>query len=539
MTENEIRSTVVATAAKYVGAKEGGSVHKQLIDIYNADKPLPRGYPMKYTDAWCAAFVTTVGILCKLTDIIFKECGCEKMITLYKNAGRWQEDDSYKPDPGDVIFYDWDDSGSGDCKGNADHVGIVEKVSGSTITVIEGNYSDSVKRRTIAVNGRYIRGYGLPNYASKATSGSTATPSTPSTPSTQPATKTVDELADEVIKGLWGNGNDRKQRLTAAGYDYAAVQAAVNKKLSGNTSGSTAPSTPSTTPSDSASGLAPASGTADPKTIWDTLMQKIGNACGVAGLMGNMYAESALIPNNLQNTGNTKTGMSDAQYTAAVDAGTYTNFVKDSHGYGLCQWTYHTRKQALLNYAKQKSASIGNLAMQLEFAVKELSESYAAVMNTLKTAKSVREASDAVLLKYERPANTGTSVQEKRASYGQKYFDQYASGSTAPSTPSTPEEPESAAPSAPAQVTEVKASSPAMSFTASLAGTYTIRANGGLNIRDGAGTSKKILVVAPNGLAVKNYGYYTNVSGTKWLYIQFTLDGVKYTGFASGDYLTK
>ena len=84
------------------------------------------------------------------------------------------------PKPGDYIFYDWQDSGVGDCTGSADHVGIVEKVSGTSITVIEGNYSDSVKRRTISVNGRYIRGYGVPKYGGKeATSGGNAADAAP------------------------------------------------------------------------------------------------------------------------------------------------------------------------------------------------------------------------------------------------------------------------------------------------------------------------------------------------------------------------
>lgn len=46
-------------------------------------------------------------------------------------------------------------------------------------------------------------------------------------------TKSVDELATEVIRGDWGNGETRKQRLTAAGYDYAAVQARVNEIFAG------------------------------------------------------------------------------------------------------------------------------------------------------------------------------------------------------------------------------------------------------------------------------------------------------------------
>lgn len=78
----------------------------------------------------------------------------------------------------------------------------------------------------------------------------------------------------------------------------------------------------------------------------------------------------------------------------------------------------------------------------------------------------------------------------------------------------------------------------AASYDKSLAGTYSVTADA-LNVRAGAGTSKNILTTIPNGTKVKNYGYYTTVSGTKWLYIQFTYKNVTYTGFASGKYLKK
>lgn len=172
MTEQELRQKVVSIAQSYIGCKESDGSHRKIIDLYNSHKPLARGYAMKYTDAWCSTFASAVAIAAGLTDIIPTECGCEKHIQLFKNIGSWQENDAYVPSPGDYVFYDWDDNGAGDCTGSADHVGIVEKVSGQTITVIEGNYSNSVKRRNISVNGRYIRGYGVPKYSSKATGGS-------------------------------------------------------------------------------------------------------------------------------------------------------------------------------------------------------------------------------------------------------------------------------------------------------------------------------------------------------------------------------
>lgn len=171
----------------------------------------------------------------------------------------------------------------------------------------------------------------------------------------------------------------------------------------------------------------PAAATDNEKVIWDYLYGKIGNAYGTAGLMGNLYAESALRPNNLQNTYEKKLGLSDVQYTAKVDDGSYTNFIKDSAGYGLAQWTYWSRKQALQEYAKASGKSIGDLDMQLGFIWKELSEGYRTLLKTLQAATSVTDASTAVLTQYERPADQGASVQAKRAGYGQTYYDKYAS----------------------------------------------------------------------------------------------------------------
>lgn len=163
------------------------------------------------------------------------------------------------------------------------------------------------------------------------------------------------------------------------------------------------------------------------KTIWNFLTGKGLNAYAVAGIMGNLYAESGLMPNNLQNTYNNKLGKTDAEYTAAVDNGSYGNFVKDSAGYGLAQWTYWSRKQALLNHAKQAGVSIADLNMQLGFLWEEL-QGYTAVMDALKKAGSVRAASDAVLTGYEKPADQSETVKKKRAEYGEGYYKKYAAG---------------------------------------------------------------------------------------------------------------
>ena len=179
--------------------------------------------------------------------------------------------------------------------------------------------------------------------------------------------------------------------------------------------------------------------TAQPKVIWNYFKSKGLSDCGIAGLMGNLYAESALLPNNLQNSYSKKLDLSDEEYTAQVDNGTYTNFVRDSAGYGLAQWTYWSRKQNLLNFAKSKNKSIGDLNMQLEFLYKELSESFSKVLSVLKTSKSVEEASNAVLMDFERPANAA-SQKTTRANYSKNYYSKYAEPTSdiIPPTTTTP-----------------------------------------------------------------------------------------------------
>lgn len=178
--EKQNRANIIAIAQRYYGCKESDGSHKKIIDVYNSHKPLARGYAMKYTDAWCACFVSAVSIQAGTTATMPTECGCGKMIELYQRMGRWKEDDAYTPNPGDVIFYDWQDNGVGDNMGAPDHVGIVVSVTGATIKVIEGNMSNAVGYRNLAVNGKCIRGYGLPDY-------SAVTISDPSTNATQPA----------------------------------------------------------------------------------------------------------------------------------------------------------------------------------------------------------------------------------------------------------------------------------------------------------------------------------------------------------------
>lgn len=170
MNEAQLRQSVVSVMRGWLGYSEKNGKFRSIIDLYNTQKPLPVGYKVKYTDEWCATAVTAAGMKAGLSDIILGECSCSRMIALYQAAGRWMENDAYRPQLGDIIMYDWDDTGAGENKGAPEHVGIVAEVNGNTLTIIEGNKGQAVATRTMAVNGRYIRGYCLPDYASKAES---------------------------------------------------------------------------------------------------------------------------------------------------------------------------------------------------------------------------------------------------------------------------------------------------------------------------------------------------------------------------------
>ena len=164
--------------------------------------------------------------------------------------------------------------------------------------------------------------------------------------------------------------------------------------------------------------------------IWKWLWERIGNDYGTAGLMGNMCAESGLNPQNLQNSYEKLLDMTDEEYTVAVTVGAYSEerFVSDGAGYGLCQWTAKERKQGLYDFAMLKNVSIGELQMQLEYLWTEMSGKYKGVMNTLLNAASVREASDAVLTGYEKPADQSEENKIARAELGQMYYERYSHG---------------------------------------------------------------------------------------------------------------
>lgn len=213
------RKQVIDVMRSWVGRSEANGGHKSIIDIYNAKTPLPRGYKVKYTDEWCDTGISAAFIQAGGSDLIGRECGVEKHIQIFKELGIWNEDGTITPQPGDVICYNWE-SPTQPNNGGADHIGLVEDVVGNEITVIECNLNETVARRTIPVGWGYIRGYAKPNY--------------------QQDSNAVDyyAVAKDVIKGKYGNGVNRKNNLLALGFDYDQVQRCVNEILSGKTSSS-------------------------------------------------------------------------------------------------------------------------------------------------------------------------------------------------------------------------------------------------------------------------------------------------------------
>ena len=214
------REAVVAKIKSWEGYNERSGQYKAIIDGYNAYLPTAVkagcvNYKVKYTDEWCATAASYAYITCGLGYLFPVECSCPRMITLAKKMGIWQERDDYVPNIADAVLYDWDDSGKGDNIGTADHIGIVIAVDGNTFTVMEGNNGETVKRRTMSVNGKYIRGFITPKFGTEKKTNAIVEPQ-----------KTDTDLAVEVWYNVHGTGDKRKESL---GSRYDSVQASVRE----------------------------------------------------------------------------------------------------------------------------------------------------------------------------------------------------------------------------------------------------------------------------------------------------------------------
>lgn len=166
MTGNELRKKVVSIIGAWVGGTKGSPKHLDILATYNGHKPLARGYAVKASDAYCATTVSAAYIQAGISDYTGTECGVERFVQIAKAKGIWTESDAHVPMLGDACVYDWDDSGSGDCVGAGDHIGIVSAAGSDTFTVVEGNMSGGkVGKRQVPLNGKFIRGFITPDFA--------------------------------------------------------------------------------------------------------------------------------------------------------------------------------------------------------------------------------------------------------------------------------------------------------------------------------------------------------------------------------------
>ena len=220
------RQAVVDLVESWIGKNEADGSYKSIIDIYNSfTGAFPRGTKMAYGWAWCACTLSALAVALKYTAIMPIEISCYYLIERAKQMGVWEENDAHVPKLGEAVLYDWQDNGIGDNTGNPDHVGTVIEVHKESgyMVVEEGNYSNAVKKRTLSINGKFIRGFITPKYDDN----TVAAPGL----SKGKDTKTI---AHEVIVGLWGSGENRKKLLTEYGYNYSEVQNMVNQILNGS-----------------------------------------------------------------------------------------------------------------------------------------------------------------------------------------------------------------------------------------------------------------------------------------------------------------
>ena len=189
---------VLNVARGWLGRNERDGTHKMIIDVYNNKKPRARGYKVLYCDQWCDTCLSALFIYLNAVDLIGgTECGVEEHVKIFKSAGIWIEDGTITPQPGDVIVFNWGKASQPN-DGYSDHIGIVEKISGGQITTIEGNYKDSVARRTIPVGWGYIRGFARPKYAKAEEPTPAPTPEPTPTPSTGSGLSQIPKWVGEV-----------------------------------------------------------------------------------------------------------------------------------------------------------------------------------------------------------------------------------------------------------------------------------------------------------------------------------------------------
>ncbi len=165
--------------------------------------------------------------------------------------------------------------------------------------------------------------------------------------------------------------------------------------------------------------------------IWNYFKDKGLTEAGIAGVMGNLYEESRLLSNNLENWAEKLIRRKDAQYTADVNSGKYEkeDFCDDAFGYGLCQWTMDARKEGLYERTVEKGLSIDDLDAQLDYLWEELNDSwYKHILDTLRVTNDIREATNVFMCDFENPANQRSSAKRTRLTYSLAFMEHFMSG---------------------------------------------------------------------------------------------------------------
>lgn len=367
-------------------------------------------------DPWCCKFVWWSFRHAGASALFYGGKPCASSTTLmnfYKKKGRMVSTNNAQA--GDIIFMNF----KHDDKNIAYHVGIVTgPMNGGKIPTVEGN-TNQPGRSGDQTNGHGvweknrstsdIVGIARPEYA-----GATLDPNFAGSYNEFDTSGN-----DTTTTGLFGALKDLGASIMKGIYGESAYNAIAG------TSDDTSTSTSIMSNADNNGNL---SGNSNAEKIW-TYLRSLGYSKeGTAAIMGSLVKESGLMPNNLQNSYNTKFGLTDDQYTTKVNNGSYSKdkFVNDSGGYGLAQWTFSSRKQKLYDQTIGAGKPINDLKSQLDLLDSEVQTG--GLTNSIKNANNISAANDVWISQFERPAgykNKGSALYTGRLSAANNYFNQF------------------------------------------------------------------------------------------------------------------
>lgn len=406
---------IISTAKGQVGTKEGSNGNNK----YGAE------YGLNY-QPWCCIFVWWVFKHAGGSALFYGGNRCASCTTLrdyYSSKG--QIVSTIKP--GDLIFFNWD---NGTARPRCQHIGIATSTENSdgTFTTIEGNTSSGssgsqdnggcVAQKTrkrsqvVSVARPAYAGATFDDAIPDGGSYDFASGSPSSTDSSDSTGNTlfdkITSIGTEIVKKMYGEDL----------YNLVYGDGQTTDESTGSNTG-VEPNV------DSEGNL---TGNGNDEKIWNYLRSKGYSKEGTAAVMGSLYKESGLLPNNLQNSFNKKFGLSDADYTSQVNSGKYSKdkFANDSGGYGLAQWTYHSRKANLYDATVSKGRSISSLKDQLDLLDTELANY--GLSNTIKNATNISDANRVFTHDFERPAGStdyNSVTYTGRLQAAQGYYDKF------------------------------------------------------------------------------------------------------------------